>query len=486
MRTTLTQLTVATFLSVIPLRALASGFASPQVGPTNSGVSSVDAVGAHKNPGALGLLDGLQLIGGGDLVIGKISYQRERRATYQHADSLDFALPIDPSLIDPTKSGNDRTVSATPVAAVPAIFGALRVAKLPLTLGMGLYVPYAAQVNFSPTGPQRFQIIDATLGAVFLTPAIAYRVHPRVSIGAGISYVLGLAEISKIQDVATLPDLGRALARPPISQANDFGANAPPAVRELDTMARPFAFKNGRASGATFNLGLAAKPTDDLTIGASYEHTTPLTFRGDFTLDMDDPFFTADLSSQGLEYPAMVRGKASLSFTLPRVARLGVRYAFGDRIDGERRIGVAVEGTYTGWSSIDTFDLRANSQGLAQPKLGLPASTGFKLRRDWHDTYGGLVRGTFLVSSDLSLWGMLGAETAASPDSTIDAASPDGTRLSLAGGLSQHILGGLRVILDAQLQSVFERRVVSSDYDIGNGTYSMRVFALGAYGDYRF
>ncbi len=474
-------------LTLLPARALASGFAAPIVGPTRAGVSTVDPVGVHLNPGSLGFIDGAQILGGGHLVLGSLRYQRERRATYQHADSLDFVLPIDPLAVDTQKRGQDVSVSDNPVGLIPAAFAAVPIARVPgLTAGFGVYVPYAAQVSLPKTGPQRFQLVQATLGAVFVSAALALRVHKRVSLGLGGSYVNGFANLSKVQDLATLPDIGQALARRPIGQANSFGLDADPAVRELDTMARPFQFKSGTAHGVTGRVGITATPIDRLWLGASYEHTTALNFRGKFSLDMNDPFFTQDLASQGLKYPALVKGKASLSFVLPRVARLGMRYEFGAPRNGKPSSSIALEGMYTGWSSIDHFDVRIKSKDLKQEALGLPSSTGFKLRRDWHDTFGGIVRGRHALSDAFELWAMLGCESGASPDATIDAASPDGTRVSFGGGLSQQMMEGLSLVLDSHVQTVLERRVVSSDYDLANGTYAVRLFSLGAYADYRF
>lgn len=487
MRLTLSLLLTLACLTLTPLRVSASGFASPVIGPTSAGVSTIDPVGVALNPGSLGFLEGRHLLGGGHLILGDLRYQRERRATYQNADSLDFALPIDALAVDQKKRGEDVSVSDKPVGLVPAVFGAMAIPQVKgLTAGFGVYVPYAARVSLPKSGPQRFQLVDATLGAVFLSGALAFRAHKRLSVGLGGSYVYGFANLAKVQDLATLPDIGEALARPPIGQANSFGIDADPAVRELDTMARPFQLKNAVAHGITGRIGLTAQPLDDLWLGASYEHTTQLNFRGDFTLDMDDPFFTQDLASQGLKYPALVKGRASLSFVLPRVVRIGVRYDFGKMRGAEKSSSIALEGSYTGWSSIDDFDVRVRSQDLRQEALGLPASTGFKLRRDWNDTFAGLVRGRHALSEQLELWATLGCESAASPDATIDVASPDGTRVSFSGGLSQHLFGGLSLLLDAHVQSVLKRQVLDSDYDLGNGTYSMRLFSLGAYGDYRF
>jgi long-chain fatty acid transport protein len=473
-------------ISVLVSGAQASGFAAPSVGPSITGVTTTDPSVIPQNPAGIGYVKNLRIIGGGNILVAKLAYQRERLATYQYSDSLDFALPIDPSLVDASKHGLDREVSDRPVGVVPSIFGATPVGDLPLVVGVGVYVPYAAMLSLPKGGPQRFQLTDAFIAAGQFTPSIAYKPIDELSIGVGVSYVMGYADLSKVQDLATLSDLGDALARPPIGQSNSFGPNADPGVRELDTMARPFHFKNGIAHGFTFSTGITAQPVKDLWLGASYEHTTKMTFRGDFTLDMNDPFFTQDLQSQGLKYPEVVKGTSSLSFTLPRTVRFGVRYGFGDQMGDERQINVSVDGSYTGWSSVDAFDVRIKSPGLAQPMLGLPSSTGLKLVRDWRDTYGVRTRLRYLISEDLAVWGMLGVESGASPNRTIDMASPDGTRVSAALGLSQRLTDVVSILLDGQLQTILERRVGNSDYDLGNGTYNLRIIALGGYLDFSF
>jgi long-chain fatty acid transport protein len=475
-----------TLASLPASRVDASGFAAPSVGPSSTGPTTTDPSVISQNPAGIGFVEDLRIVGGGNILIAKLSYQRQRLATYQYEDSLDFALPIDPSLVDPSKTGIGREVSDRPVGVVPAIYGAAPIGDLPIVVGLGVYVPYAATLNLPKNGPQRFQLTSAFIAAGQITPSIAYKPIDELSIGLGLSYVMGYADLTKIQDLATLSDLGGALARPPIGQSNNFGPKADPGVRELDTMARPFHFKNGIAHGITFSGGITAQPIKDLWVGLSYEHTTKMTFQGDFSLDMNDPFFTQDLQSQGLQYPAQVKGKGSLTFVLPRSVRFGVRYDFGDEIGDERQVNIGLEGTYTGWSSVDTFDVRIKSKDLAQPMLGLRSTTGLKLPRDFRDTFGGRVRIRYVLSPELAVWGVAGVETGASPDSTIDMASPDGTRISGALGTSLKFSDSFRVLLDAQLQSILERRVVRSDYDLGNGTYQLRILSLGGYLDYTF
>lgn len=485
-RASLLSLSFSLGVLLTPSLGHASGLGLPMLGPSNTGVSTTGPTSVHYNVGALGYAKKLRLVIGGNLLIANIKYQRERRATYQRSDSLDYALPIDPDSIDPEKSGYDEEVKDTPVGVVPAIFFEAPLGDLPLVLGFGIDAPYAAIVRWPGAGPQRWQLDDATLASVFVNAGIAYKPADWISLGVGISYVLGFADLSRTQDLATVQELGDALARPPISQPNGFGPNADPALRELDTFARPFQFNNGWAHGVTFRAGIMARAGEHVWLGASYEHTTQLDYRGTFVLDMDDPFFTEDLASQGLDYPATVRGDASLSFTLPRVVRAGIRYTFGKMRNGEPSSSVALEGSYTGWSSVKNFDVRLSSEGLAQPQLGLGSTLQLKLPRGWYDTFGGLLRGSHALTDGFTLWALGGVEGAAVPDRTIDAASPDGLRITGAGGFSIGITRAARLLLDLTYQHVLERNVKGSDYDLGNGRYRMFMIAGGLYLDYTF
>lgn len=469
-----------------PPAARASGLTLPTLGPTSFGVSTTGPLSVHYNPAGLGFASRLRVVLGGNLLVGGIRYRRVRRATYQTSDSLDFQLPIDPDSVDASKTGKDREVRTHPIGLVPSFYLEAPLGDLPVAVGFGIDAPYAAVARWPGNGPQRFALDDATVATVFTNAGIAYKPLDWLSIGGGVAYVLGYADLSRVQDLAAVRDLGAALGRPPINQPNGFGPDADPALRELDTFARPFDFDNGWASGITFRAGIMAEASKNLWLSASYEHSTKLNFRGSFRLDMSDPFFTQDLSSQGLDYPSLVRGRASLSFTLPKVVRVGLRYAFGTQVGDEPASSVALEGTYTGWSSVDDFDVRLSSAGLAQPQLGLGRTLQLKLPRGWRDTYGLLVRGTHAVHRKLTLWAMLGGESAAVPDKTLDAASPDGGRVTVSGGLSRQLIGNFRVLLDLTVQKVRNRDVVASHNDLSNGSYKMLLVSGGAYADYAF
>ncbi|MCA9579672.1 MAG: hypothetical protein KC668_29800, partial [Myxococcales bacterium] len=96
-----------------------------------------------------------------------------------------------------------------------------------------------------------------------------------------------------------------------------------------------------------------------------------------------------------------------------------------------------------------------------------------RLPRRWRNTLGldGILR--WAPRPDLRFWLRGGYRQAASPDSTIDAASPDGDRLVGGLGGAYRVSGNVSLLVDLGVQHVLERHVVGSDFDLANGTYNM-------------
>ena len=112
-------------LAIAPATARASGFDAPQIGHAQSGPVTADAAAVHWNPGQLGYIDRPELYFGLGLAVGSVGIERERRGQYQYADNLDFAEPIDPADIDPSRTGSDRRVRTTPVGPLFDLFFAI-------------------------------------------------------------------------------------------------------------------------------------------------------------------------------------------------------------------------------------------------------------------------------------------------------------------------------------------------------------------------
>jgi long-chain fatty acid transport protein len=459
--------------------AHASGFDAPQVGNAQSGPVTPDAAAVHYNPSQLGWIGQPELGIGGGVVVGSIGYARERRGMYQFEDNLAFAEPIDPADIDRSKTGGAEPVRGTPVGPAFDLFLAVPAIRDRLVLGAGVYVPYAAVLQLPDDGPQRFALQSITLASIHGTVSAGVRLHDVISIGAGISYVGSVLQLRKVQDFGALDIFGEGLAADPINQRNDFGARAPSTVRELDVLARQTEV-GGVSHSVSFNAGISLRPTDALDLALVYQHGSRLRFRGDFTLDMDDDFFTQDLAAQGLEYPRQVTGDAEVLMRLPKRLTLGAGYRFHPRF--------ALDGfvSYVFWQDFQSVEIELSSPDLAQPALGIGPRVRQALVRDWIGSVLVEANGRIEATDRLRLSVLLGYHSPASPAATIDMASPDGHRIVTGGGVGYAFTPRFTLYGDVEVQAMIPRTVTSSDHDLGNGTYRLVLAQVALHAQVRF
>lgn len=449
--------------------AQASGIDVPQIGTTFSSPTTNDAAALYWNPAMLGFAQTGEVMISFGLIGGQVGYQRDRLGVYQTPDSLQFAEPIDPSYIDPSKSGAYPRVASPIFSPNAGGFVSAPIIKDRLTLGFGVYVPYAAPLKFPEDGAQRFALQEAFIAVARVSAGLGVKLHRRVSIGASVSYVLGIAQLKRIQDFAAVDLFGNALENPPINQPNDFGEDAPSTVRELDVLARPFALTDAYSHNASFSVSLAANPVDPLWLGVTYDHGSRLNLNGKFQLDMNDEFFTQDLAAKGLAFPPLVSGDATLSFRLPKRLLLGVAY------DISKNLRIDANLAYVFWSDLDAFLITLDSAELAQPEIGIPRTSEVALRRDWKGAVHAELsaRATVGKRERVRLSATVGYHSSASPDQTIDVASPDGNRLLGALGFGYQINERIALMADGEVQGILPRTVTNSDYDLGNGTYEL-------------
>ncbi|WP_236644270.1 OmpP1/FadL family transporter [Sorangium cellulosum] len=452
--------------------ARASGIDAPWVTSGASGPTTADAAAVYWNPAALAGVERPELILGAGLIVGHATYERERRGAYQTPDTLQFKLPLDPANAAPGKTGPAEQVSTTPVAPTGNAFLAIPAIPKRLTVGVGLYVPYAAALSF-PDGAQRWQLQQAFIVASSLTAAAGLRVTDQLSVGAGLSYVGGLAELSKVQDFASLKEFHDGLDY--LKQDNDFGPSTPSELRELDVLARPIALKQALSHGASFHLGLAFNPNKDLRFGLTYQHSTAMRYKGKFAIDMNHPFFTQDLAEQGLRYKPLVEGDAELSFTLPKRLTAGVGYRVNDKLSIDGLL------SYVLYSDIEAFVVTASSPDLAQPKLGITDRVAVTLPRRWNDTVWVEAGAKYRFSEAFVGTASVGYQSPASPDETIDVASPDNHRLIGDVGGILKVSDSVSLSGDVRVQGILPRTVTDSDYDLGNGEYTLVLTTVGGH-----
>jgi len=460
--------------------AAASGFDAPALGGGQSSPVSRDAGAVHFNPGQLGYIDRTELDVGAGLIFGSIGYERERRGQYQYADNFDFSDPVDPADIDPSRTGATPPVRATPVGPIVDAFVAVPVIADRLTLGAGFYIPYAALLTLPHDGNQRFQAQSITLISTHTTISAGLKLHDVISIGAGVSYVLSIMQLSKVQDFGAVQSFAEGLAGPPINQQNSFGPTAPSTVRELDVLARQADIGPAWSHGVSFNAGIALRPTKKFDLALVYQHGSRMRLNGDFTLNMDDEFFTQDLAAQGVRFDPLVKGKAHIELSLPKRITLGAGYQVHPK--------VKIDGSfsYVLYSAFDVVDIKLTSPQLEQPALGIGQTVPQDLVRDWKNTVHADLNVRGQVTKKLKLSGTLGYQSGASPNSTIDMASPDGHRLIGGAGMEYAISDRFSMLGDLRLQGILPRTVTDSDYDLGNGTYKLFIGVAAVHAKIKF
>lgn len=460
--------------------AAASGFDAPSLGHGQSSPVTRDAAAVHWNPGQLGYIDRTELDLGAGLIFGSIGYQRDRRGQYQFADNLDFADPVDPADLDPSRTGTTPAVRATPVGPILDAFVAVPVIADRLTLGAGFYIPYAALLTLPHEGDQRFQAQSITLISTHTTVSAGLKLHDVVSIGAGLSYVLSIMQLSKVQDFGAVQSFADGLAGPPINQQNSFGPSAPSTVRELDVLARQADIGPAWSHGVSFNAGVALRPTKKLDLALVYQHGSRMRLNGDFTLNMDDEFFTQDLAAQGVQFDPLVKGKAHIELRLPKRLTLGA----GHQVHPKLKIDGAL--SYVFYSDFDVVDIELTSPQLEQPALGIGQTVPQALVRNWKDTVHAELSLRGQATKKLLLSGTLGYQSGASPDSTVDMASPDGHRLLGGLGMEYAISDRFSMLGDLRLQGILPRTVTESDFDLGNGTYRLFIGVAAVHAKIKF
>jgi len=467
-------------IALAPAVARASGFDAPQIGSAQSGPVTADAAAIWWNPAQLANLERAELELGVGLIVGTISYQRERLGQYQFEDNLDFAEPVDPSQIDPSKTGTAAKVRSIPVGPAGDVFFAIPAIRDRLVFGLGVGIPYVALVDFPKNGPQRFAGQSIFLATPHLTFATAVKLHRVISLGAGVSYVLGAMNLSLVQDFGALDTFGDTLSRDPIGQENDFGADAPSTVRELDVLARPVKISKMIAHGVSFHAGVALQPTKKLSLALVYHHGANLRFRGRFRLDTDDEFFTQDLAAQGLQYPPLVTGKAQIRLRLPKRITLGAGYRIHEKFGLDGYVA------YVFYSDFDKVRIRFDSPDLAQPALGVGSTVDQDLVRNWKGTVNTEVNGRIYATKKTLASVTLGYNSPASPDSTLDVVSPDGHRMIVGAGMRHRFNDRFALLVDAEGQFIVPRRNTGSRNDVGNGTYNMFIGAVTLHGQIFF
>jgi long-chain fatty acid transport protein len=412
-----------------PITARAGGLRVPGLGGELSHPTTSNPTAIVQNPAALTLERGTRLYG--DLVVGyhQASYERPASAI----DHLRAAGERGAGTPEEAVAANSGRASVFTPFAAPTFLGIVGDTGEPnQAIAFAVHVPYAGAVKWAENdafrgsqpypgavdGVQRWFGIESALTAVEGTAAFAQH-FPALRLRVGVS-----ASVLHM-DVRT------------VTARTSGGTD--------DLVTRSGGLLEGRAllevSGVSFVLGggVLWEPADGVFLGLSYESKP-----GFDTMKLEGKY------EAQLGPTTNVRGDVELEQALPDTVRAGVRARVSSKLE------LRLSGELQRWSVLDrrvvNRGCRITPTGATDDASG---ATGVmaNLRRDWNDTLGARLGGSYFASPAIELFAGAGYDGNAVPDSTLDPGLSDAHKVTASLGL-RHVLSSMPLALVATYTQV--------------------------------
>jgi long-chain fatty acid transport protein len=414
-------------LALPPSPAKAAGFALFEQGARGMGFAgaytaqAADPSAIFHNAAGIAFLKGKQIYIGGTLI----------------GPSTDFtgASPF-------PGAGQLETMSVG-VTPTPAIYYTQQISDR-LVAGVGFNTPFGLKTEWdSPdTFTGRFISKKAELKGFSLNPTIGYKLADRLSVGFGVDVRFSSVTLDK-----------------------NIGVVNPFTQKVVD--AATVELKSNTATDFGWNLGVLAKPTENLSIGVSYRASVKQDYTGtaDFTR----------LSTGSGQLDALIAVKipagplpATTSIKYPSILSLGAAYSWNDwTVEGDvnfyewstfASLPVVIEG-----QSDPSSTVTENFQNSRQYRIGIERQLG--------DSWA--VRGGYFY------------DESPSPPESVSPLLPDASRngFCLGGSWKQ---GHVRVDGGAWYVKLKDRSTEGVERDNYNGTYTGKALTLGLSLGYSF
>ncbi|MBN2426771.1 MAG: TonB-dependent receptor [Deltaproteobacteria bacterium] len=314
----------------------------------------------------------------------------------------------------------------------PSTFYLSHVINDKLAAGIGLFFPFGLATDWKDDWEGRYISTKAEMVTYTLNPVVSYRIHPRVSLAAGLDIVYLDASLANKLDFSVL---------------------------SADDGSQKF---TGDDWGLGYNLGMAIQLTDKARLGISYRSAVDLTIEGNAKFSDIPSGYESNFPSTG--------GEADL--TLPQQLTFGLAYQVSEPLI------VEVGARWEDWSSFDELVIKLDqSVGLPPPGVSEQAT-----RREWSDTWSFNVGAQYRVNENLALSaGYLYGDNPV-PDSSFDPSIPDSdTHLFTLG--ADIDVGNATISLGYGFQKQKDR---DKDYGDAMGTYSTEAHLFALSIGYRF
>jgi long-chain fatty acid transport protein len=416
--------------------SFAAGFRLPEAGAKAMGMGFAftaqadDPSAIYFNPAGLTQLKGQNVMIGG-------TYVRENGGEFTGTTPVDdFATGFTTIKTETQKSLNFFIPNAYYTKTTPDGY---------IAYGVGIFAPFGLGQEYKDkhTSIFRNQITKIELQTVVVNPTIAFKINEFLSVGFGIDWMYGKAELAKTPwNPALLP----------IQNGNVFDLNL-----------------KGDGDAWGYNFGLLLKPTENFRIGASY--------RSPFTLDIKDADVTLSNIHPGVA-PALAgltATKAKATISIPATFALGVAYTMG-------KLTVEADADWTFWHSYRSLpiDIRDN-------RPVLPDSNATK---KWNDVVALRLGAEFRVTDPLALRAGFAYDPSPVPADTMGPELPDAHRFNYMVGAGYKIanwtIDGAIMYVDKFDRTVNNQAFTAAGGSGFNGTWTGDAWLAGLDIGYHF
>lgn len=293
-----------------------------------------------------------------------------------------------------------------------------------LAVGFGVFNPFGAGATWPDAWEGSGRALSSSVQTFAFNPTIAYRLHPKLKIGAGLQVLRGTVAIER--GLSFIDSTGRVTL-------------------------------GGGAWGLGWNAGVQGELIERrLTFGFTWRSSVALQFEGSAHFSGVPPEFQSRLADQAI----------TAKVTMPDVATIGLGLLATPRL----RVGLDVN--VVTWSSFRQLFIDFESAALDNP-----------LPKRWRDTFSVHLGAEYDVTPALQV--RLGAvyDQAATPSDTLTPDLPDAQRVRACAGVGYRFDFGLS--LDAAYQFVW---LVPQDSTAPgfSGTYSGNAQVIAFNAGYRW
>lgn len=309
LRTRVAPALLALALAAVPTTSHASGFAIFEQGARGMGfagafTSQSDPTSIFHNAAGIAFVKGTQISFGGTLIAPTSDFVGANPFPGEAVTETGDAGVIVPPTFDLTHQFSDR-----------------------LVVGVGLHVPYGLRTrwkNRETTYSGRFISKRAQVQALSLNPSVAWKVADRFAVGGGLDIRLSTLELDR-----------------------NVGIINPFTLSAVDVAA--VELKGDRATDFGFNLGVLARPSDHLSLGAAYRHKVKQAFTGTADFNRLSTGNSQLDALVALTIPAGPVGVAT-EIEFPSLLSVGASYEWNEWT-------VAGQVDFHNWSSFDQLPL---------------------------------------------------------------------------------------------------------------------------------